>query len=116
MKHASFSRIEYFHDYCVIRLVRWNWFFWRDFNKFWFGNNYDLWTEGDVKINKQALRILRYNTLGFKLINGSKDEVERKKEFEKITDNDWIGAKSDNLALLFKAWDEYIQKYKPKVN
>ena len=35
---------------------------------------------------------------------------------KKITDNDWIGAKSDNLALLFKAWDEYIQKYKPKVN
>ena len=87
-----------------------------EFNKFWFGNNYDLWTEGDVKINKQALRILKYNTLGFKLINGSKDEVERKKEFEKITDNDWVGTKSDNLALLFKAWDEYIQKYKPKVN
>lgn len=87
-----------------------------EFKEFWFGNNYDLWTEGDVKINKQALRILKYNTLGFKLINGSKDEVERKKEFEKITDNDWIGAKSDNLALLFKAWDEYIQKYKPKVN
>ena len=87
-----------------------------EFKEFWFGNNHDLWTEGDVKINKQALRILKYNTLGFKLINGSKDEVERKKEFEKITDNDWIGAKSDNLALLFKAWDEYIQKYKPKVN
>ena len=87
-----------------------------EFKEFWFGNNHDLWTEGDVKINKQALRILKYNTLGFKLINGSKDEVERKKEFEKITDNDWVGAKSDNLALLFKAWDEYIQKYKPKVN
>ena len=87
-----------------------------EFKEFWFGNNYDFWTEGDVKINKQALRILKYNTLGFKLINGSKDEVERKKEFEKITDNDWVGTKSDNLALLFKAWDEYIQKYKPKVN
>ena len=81
-----------------------------EFKEFWFGNNYDLWTEGDVKINKQALRILKYNTLGFKLINGSKDEVERKKEFKKIVDNDWVGTESDNLALLFKEWDKYLEK------
>ena len=81
-----------------------------EFKEFWFGNNYDLWTEGDVKINKQALRILKYNTLGFKLINGSKDEVERKKEFKKIVDNDWVGTKSDNLALLLKALDAYYQE------
>ena len=87
-----------------------------EFKEFWFGNNYDLWTEGDVKINKQALRILKYDTLGFNLINGSKDEVERKKEFEKIVDNDWVGTESDNLALLFKAWDEYLKKEKLNLN
>ena len=82
-----------------------------EFNKFWFGNNYDVLEERDYKINKEALRILKYNTLGFKLINGSKDEVERKKEFKKIVDNDWIGTESDNLALLFKAWDNYQKKF-----
>ena len=81
-----------------------------EFNKFWFGNNYDVLEERDYKINKEALRILKYNTLGFNLINGSKDEVERKKEFEKIVDNDWVGTESDNLALLFKTWDEYQKK------
>ena len=65
----------------------------------------------DDKKNKESLRILKYHTLGFILINGSKDEVERKKEFEKIVYNDWIGTESDNLALLFKAWDEYQKKF-----
>ena len=81
-----------------------------DFNKFWFGNDYDALEERDDKINKEALKILKYNTLGFYVINGSKDEVEHKKEFEKIINNDWVGAKSDNLTLLFKAWDEYLKK------
>ena len=80
------------------------------FNKFWFGNNYDVLRESDDKINKEALRILKYDTLGFNLINGSKDEVERKKEFEKIVDNDWVGTESDNLALLLKEWDKYQKK------
>ena len=80
------------------------------FNKFWFGNNHDVLRESDDKINKEALRILKYDTLGFNLINGSKDEVERKKEFEKIVDNDWVGTESDNLALLLKEWDKYQKK------
>ena len=86
------------------------------FNKFWFGNNYDVLSERDDKINKEALRILKYDTLGFNLINGSKDEVERKKEFEEIVDNDWVGTKSDNLDLLIKEWKAYQEKEKLKVN
>ena len=81
-----------------------------EFNKFWFGNEYDVLEERDEKINKQALRILKYNTLGFYVINGSKDETECKKEFKNFVDNDWIGTESDNLALLFNAWDKYQKK------
>jgi len=80
------------------------------FNEFFFENDLDEMIMRNDKKNKESLRILKYHTLGFILINGSKDEVERKKEFEKIVDNDWIGTESDNLALLFKAWDEYQKK------
>ena len=40
--------------------------------------------KSNSKIIKESLRILKYHTLGFNLITGSKDEVERKKEFKKI--------------------------------
>jgi len=80
------------------------------FNEFFFENDLDEMIKRNDKKNKESLRILKYHTLGFILINGSKDEVERKKEFEKIVYNDWIGTESDNLALLFKAWDEYQKK------
>ena len=81
-----------------------------DFNKFWFGNDYDVLEERDDKINKEALRILKYDTLGFYVINGSKEKKDHKKIFEEIVDNDWVGTKSDNLALLLKALDAYYQE------
>ena len=89
------------HDHCSLSR----------FNEFFFENDLDEMIMRNDKKNKESLRILKYHTLGFILINGSKDEVERKKEFEKIVYNDWIGTESDNLALLFKAWDEYQKKF-----
>ena len=80
------------------------------FSKIWFENNLDDTTKSDEEINKEALRLLKYEVLGFKTINGSKEEVEHKKEFEEIVDNDWIGTKSDNLDLLIKEWDKYLKK------
>ena len=80
------------------------------FTKFWFENNLDDTTKSDEEINNEALRLLKYEVLGFKTINGSKEEVEHKKEFEEIVDNDWIGTKSDNLDLLIKEWDKYLKK------
>ena len=80
------------------------------FSKLWFENNLDDTTKSDEEINNEALRLLKYEVLGFKTINGSKEEVEHKKEFEEIVDNDWIGTKSDNLDLLIKEWDQYLKK------
>ena len=114
-KNLDFSlteadRIYYLYTYYITYL---DWYE-RDlgdmFMTFWLENNSGEAPDPNDKNFKEALRILKYHTLGFILINGSKDEVERKKEFEKIVDNDWIGTESDNLALLFKAWDEYQKK------
>ena len=114
-KNLDFSlteadRIYYLYTYYITYL---DWYE-RDlgdmFMTFWLENNSGEAPDPNDKNFKEALRILKYHTLGFKLINGSKDEVERKKEFEKIVDNDWVGTESDNLALLFKAWDEYQKK------
>ena len=114
-KNLDFSlteadRIYYLYTYYITYL---DWYE-RDlgdmFMTFWLENNSGEAPDPNDKNFKEALRILKYDTLGFNLINGSKDEVERKKEFEKIVDNDWIGTESDNLALLFKAWDEYQKK------
>ena len=80
------------------------------FMTFWFEINSGEAPNPNDKNFKEALRILKYHTLGFSLINGSKDEVEHKKEFEEIVDNDWIGTKSDNLDLLIKEWDKYLKK------
>ena len=89
------------HDHCSLSR----------FNEFFFENDLDEMIMRNDKKNKESLRILKYHTLGFILINGSKEEVERKKEFEKIADNDWVGTESDNLALLFKVWDKYQKKF-----
>ena len=114
-KNLDFSlteadRIYYLYTYYITYL---DWYE-RDlgdmFMTFWLENNSGEAPDPNDKNFKEALRILKYNTLGFKLINGSKDEVERKKEFEKIVDNDWIGTESDNLALLLKEWDKYQKK------
>ena len=40
------------------------------FTKFWFENNLDDTTKSDEEINNEALRLLKYDTLGFNLING----------------------------------------------
>ena len=90
-----------YHDHCSLS----------SFNEFFFENDLDEMIMRNDKKNKESLRILKYHTLGFILINGSKEEVERKKEFEKIADNDWVGTESDNLALLFKVWDKYQKKF-----
>ena len=83
------------------------------FSKLWFENNLDDTTKSDEEINNEALRLLKYDTLGFNLINGSKEEVDHKKKFEEVIsdkfDEETHNFKS-NIPLLLKAWKAYEEK------
>ena len=85
------------------------------FSKLWFENNLDDTTKSDEEINNEALRLLKYDTLGFNLINGSKEEkeVEQIKEFKEVIsdkfDEEMHNFKSD-IPLLLKAWKGYEEK------
>jgi hypothetical protein len=83
------------------------------YTKLWYENNLDDTTKSDEEINNAALRLLKYDTLGFKLINGSKEEKDGEsiKELEGFADNYWLEAKSDNLLLLLKAWKACQEKF-----
>jgi hypothetical protein len=85
------------------------------FNKFiklWYENNLDDTTKSDDELNNAALRLLKYEVLGFKLINGSKEEpVKELEEFARdIFDKTGLNTKSDNLPLLLKAWKAFEEK------
>jgi hypothetical protein len=56
--------------------------------------------------------LLKYDTLGFKLINGSKEEpIKELKEVVSDSFNEaMFNSKSDNLPLLLKAWKAYEEK------
>ena len=86
------------------------------FTKLWFENNLDDTTKSDEEINNEALRLLKYDTLGFNLINGSKKqkEAEPTKELKEIVSDSFneamFNTKSDDLSLLLKAWKTYEEK------
>ena len=82
------------------------------YTKLWYENNLDDTTKSDDELNNAALRLLKYDILGFKLINGSKEEpVKELEEFARdIFDKTGLNSKSDNLPLLLKAWKAYEEK------
>ena len=86
------------------------------FTKLWFENNLDDTTKSDEEINNEALRLLKYDTLGFNLINGSKEEkkeepVKDLEEFARdIFDAEGLNSKPDILPLLLKEWNKYQEK------
>ena len=86
------------------------------FSKLWFENNLDDTTKSDEEINNEALRLLKYEVLGFKTINGSKEEkkeepVKDLEEFARdIFDAEGLNSKPDILSLLFKEWNKYQEK------
>ena len=82
------------------------------YTKLWYENNLDDTTKSDEEINNEALRLLKYELLGFNLINGSKEEpVKELEEFARnIFDKTGLNSKSDNLPLLLKAWKAYEEK------
>jgi hypothetical protein len=56
--------------------------------------------------------LLKYDTLGFNLINGSKEEpIKELKEVVSDSFNEaMFNSKSDNLSLLLKAWKAFEDK------
>ena len=86
------------------------------FSKLWFENNLDDTTKSDEEINNEALRLLKYEVLGFKTINGSKEEKEEPvkdlEEFARdIFDAEGLNSKPDILPLLLKEWKAYEEKF-----
>ena len=82
------------------------------YTKLWYENNLDDTTKSDDELNNAALRLLKYDILGFKLINGSKEEpVKELEEFARdIFDKTGLNSKSDNLPLLLKAFEVCQEK------
>ena len=74
------------------------------YTKLWYENNLDDTTKSDDELNNTALRLLKYEVLGFSLINGSKEVVSDS------FDEAMFNTKSDNLSLLLKAWKAYEEK------
>jgi hypothetical protein len=83
------------------------------YTKLWYENNLDDTTKSDEEINNAALRLLKYDILGFNLINGSKEEpIKELKEVVSDSFNEaMFNTKSDTLPLLLKAWKACEEKF-----
>ena len=82
------------------------------YTKLWYENNLDDTTKSDDELNNAALRLLKYDILGFNLINGSKEEPikELKEVVSDSFDEAMFNTKSDTLPLLLKAWKALEEK------
>ena len=106
------DKIYYLYMYYVLYIDIFEQDLFNKFIKLWYENNLDDTTKSDDELNNAALRLLKYDTLGFKLINGSKEEpIKELKEVVSDSFNEaMFNSKSDNLPLLLKAWKAYEEK------
>ena len=106
------DKIYYLFMYCLMYIDIFEQDLFNKYTKLWYENNLDDTTKSDDELNNAALRLLKYDILGFKLINGSKEEpVKELEEFARdIFDKTGLNSKSDNLPLLLKAWKAYEEK------
>ena len=107
------DKIYYLFMYCLMYIDIFEQDLFNKYTKLWYENNLDDTTKSDDEINNAALRLLKYDTLGFNLINGSKEEVDHKKKFEEVIsdkfDEETHNFKS-NIHLLLEAWKAYEEK------
>ena len=106
------DQIYYLFMYCLMYVDIYEQDLLNKFTKLWYENNLDDTTKSDDEINNAALRLLKYDTLGFNLINGSKEEPikELKEVVSDSFDEAMFNTKSDNLPLLLKAWKACQEK------
>ena len=107
------DKIYYLFMYCLMYIDIFEQDLFNKYTKLWYENNLDDTTKSDDEINNEALRLLKYELLGFNLINGSKEEVDHKKKFEEVIsdkfDEETHNFKS-NIHLLLKAWKAFEEK------
>ena len=110
------DKIYYLWMYCLMYIDIFEQDLFNKYTKLWYENNLDDTTKSDDEINNAALRLLKYDTLGFNLINGSKEEkkeelVKDLEEFARdIFDAEGLNSKPDILPLLLKEWKAYEEK------
>ena len=106
------DQIYYLFMYCLMYIDIYEQDLFNKFTKLWYENNLDDTTKRDDEINNEALRLIKYDTLGFNLINGSKEEPikELKEVVSDSFDEAMFNTKSDNLPLLLKAWKACQEK------
>ena len=106
------DKIYYLFMYCLMYIDIYEQDLFNKFTKLWYENNLDDTTKSDEEINNEALRLFKYEVLGFNLINGSKEEPikELKEVVSDSFDEAMFNTKSDNLPLLLKAWKACQEK------
>jgi len=106
------DKIYYLYMYYVLYIDIFEQDLFNKFIKLWYENNLDDTTKSDDELNNAALRLLKYDILGFNLINGSKEEPikELKEVVSDSFDEAMFNTKSDNLPLLLKAWKALEEK------
>ena len=106
------DKIYYLYMYYVMYIDIFEQDLFNKFIKLWYENNLDDTTKSDDELNNTALRLLKYEVLGFSLINGSKEEPikELKEVVSDSFDEAMFNTKSDTLPLLLKAWKAYEEK------
>ncbi len=111
------DKIYYLYMYYVLYIDIFEQDLFNKFIKLWYENNLDDTTKSDDELNNTALRLLKYEVLGFNLINGSKEEPikELKEVVSDSFDEAMFNTKSDNLPLLLKAWKACQEKVLLKI-
>ena len=111
------DQIYYLFMYCLMYIDIYEQDLFNKFTKLWYENNLDDTTKSDEEINNEALRLLKYDTLGFNLINGSKEkkEVDPIKEledfgeiFKKAATPKWL--KRPVKTIYLKLFQKYVER------
>ena len=110
------DQIYYLHMYYITYLDWYEHDLADKFMTFWFEINSGEAPDPNDENFKEALRLLKYEVLGFNLINGSKEEKEGEyiKELKEVVsdsfDESIFNTKSDSYPLLLEAWKAYEEK------
>ena len=105
------DQIYYLFMYCLMYIDIYEQDLFNKYTKLWYENNLDDTTKSDDEINNEALRLLKYEVLGFSLINGSKINKVRKrmkkKSKEKLIVPKWLKRPMDTAYL--KLFRKYVK-------
>ena len=106
------DKIYYLFMYCLMYIDIFEQDLFNKYTKLWYENNLDDTTKSDDEINNEALRLLKYEVLGFSLINGSKINKVRKrmkkKSKEKLIVPKWLKRPMNTIYL--KLFRKYIKE------